>query len=106
MLRINKILLMILVLSASTFAATIVVDLGGGGDYTNIHTAVAEANGGDSILVMTGTYLISVDDGRITVDKELHILGSGFDLPADGGTTLQSPGHQQKHLSNYHNHTS
>lgn len=90
MRKINLLFLLVLIFSAGLHAATIVVDLGGGGQYTSIHAAADAAADGDTLLVMSGTYVISVDDGIITVDKELHILGSGFDLPADGGTTLQS----------------
>ncbi|NQV49940.1 MAG: right-handed parallel beta-helix repeat-containing protein [Candidatus Marinimicrobia bacterium] len=76
--------------SGALLADTIVVDLAGGGDYTTIHGAVAAAADGDTILVMSGTYIISSADGGIVINDELHMLGSGYDLPENGGTYIQS----------------
>jgi len=81
----------LLVLMAGVgFADIHVVDLAGGGDFTSIHTAVDDASSGDTILVSSGTYIITPSQGVITVDKELCIQGSGYDLPEEGGTLLQT----------------
>jgi len=88
MRKINLILLLILSLVIGLNATTIVVDLAGGGDYTNLYDAVDAADDGDSILVMSGTHIVSVESGVITIDKELHLLGSGYDKPEDGGTEI------------------
>ena len=85
-----KRIILFAILSQFLWANILVVDLAGGGDFTSIHTAVDDAVAGDSILITSGTYILSVDDGAITVDKALHIMGSGYDLPAQGGTLLQS----------------
>ena len=42
-----------------TFAAILVVDLNGGGDYTGIQTAIDEAADGDTVLVNGGEYVIT-----------------------------------------------
>ncbi len=83
-------LFLVMAIALTLQGATIVVDLAGGGDYTNLHDAVGGATDGDTVLVMSGTFIISAEDGIITVNKELHLLGSGYDLPEDGGTTIQS----------------
>ncbi len=67
------------------FSATIVVDLAGGGDYTSISLAVNGATAGDTVLIMSGTFQLT---SAIQVDKELHIMGLGYDLPESGGTYL------------------
>ena len=72
------------------FSGTIVVDLAGGGNFTNIHDAVDDANNGDTILVMSGLYLFNSANGSITVDQELHLIGSGYDSPENGGTTIEA----------------
>lgn len=79
--------------------AVLVVDAGGGGDFTTIQAAVTAADAGDKIKVRAGTYAENV-----VVDKELTIKGAfgntaivdpvnntttgaqgiGFDLQADG----------------------
>lgn len=90
-MKTNKSLIILLfILAIGLNAETIVVDLAGGGDYTSIHEGVQNADDGDTVLVLSGTYIIGPEDGLITVDKELHLLGSGYDLPADGGTKIQS----------------
>jgi len=90
MQRFTLIFIVIILYSMAVNAATIVVDLAGGGDYTNIATAADDASNGDTVLVMSGTYIVTSEDGAIAIDKELHIVGSGYDLPANGGTTIQS----------------
>jgi F-box protein 11 len=50
----------------------IVVDQNGGGDFTTITEAVAEAEDGDTILVKPGTY-----DESVTVTKDVTIRGDG-----------------------------
>jgi predicted outer membrane repeat protein len=42
--------------TAPSTGATIVVDVAGGGDYSTIQGGIAAANGGDTVLVMPGTY--------------------------------------------------
>ena len=46
----------LLVLGQTTYAATIIVDQGGGGDHTTVQAAVDAANGGDTIVINDGTY--------------------------------------------------
>ncbi len=48
-------LLALMMLTGTGFSTTVVVDQSGGGDYTSIHSAVADAASGDTILVMSGT---------------------------------------------------
>ncbi len=69
------------------YAETIVVDLAGGGDYTNMYDAVDAASDGDTVLVMSGTHIVSAETGVVTIDKELHMLGSGYD---EGGTLIST----------------
>lgn len=90
MKRITLNLFLILAITAALQANTIVVDLAGGGDYTNIHDAVDAAEDGDTVLVYSGTFIIGAEEGIVSIDKELHLLGSGYDLPTDGGTKIQS----------------
>ena len=90
-MKTNIILLTLIFIAAIALNAdTIVVDLAGGGDYTTIHAAVEAASDGDTVLVLSGTYIISASDGGVTIDKELHMLGSGYDLPENGGTYINS----------------
>jgi hypothetical protein len=86
----SKLILIFLIMFTGLMAETIVVDLAGGGDYTNLYDAVDAADDGDSILVLSGTHIVSVESGVITIDKELHLLGSGYDKPEDGGTEIVS----------------
>ncbi len=83
-------LFLLFTLTSLLGAATIVVDLAGGGNFTNIHDAVDFASDHDTVLVMSGTFIISAADGGITIDKILHMLGSGYDAPDNGGTYIQS----------------
>ena len=89
----NILILAALIVSIGLLNADIyVVDVAGGGDFTRIHDAVAAASDGDTVLVNSGTHYFTTQDGIVTVDKELLIQGLGYDLPEDGGTTLQSQG--------------
>ncbi len=45
-------------LAVSTAAATLTVDLNGGGDYTDIQSAIDAAGGGDTVVVKPGEYVI------------------------------------------------
>lgn len=83
-MRFLKVINLVIICSFG-YSATIVVDLAGGGDYTSIYEAVDEAESGDTVLVMSGTYQLA---SSIEVDQELHIIGSGYDLPENGGTYL------------------
>jgi len=66
-------------------AEVIVVDLGGGGDHTQIQPAVNAAGNGDVILVEPGTY------APFTIDhKELSVLGDGSPVIVDGGITVRN----------------
>ena len=51
---------------------TIIVDAGGGGDYTAIQTAIDAAQPGDTIRVWAGTYV-----GRIRINKQINLIGNG-----------------------------
>jgi parallel beta-helix repeat protein len=46
-------------LTSSLPAATLIVDLSGGGDYTDVQSALDAAADGDTVLVKPGDYLIS-----------------------------------------------
>ncbi len=81
-------LLLLSILTQYLFAEIHVVDLAGGGDYTSIYVAVDEASAGDTVLISSGTYQLPTTEGRILVDKELHILGSGYDAVENGGTYI------------------
>ena len=81
-------LITLMMLTAPGFSTTVVVDQSGGGDFTTIHSAVAAAASGDTILVMSGTYLLSLAQGAISITRELHLIGSGYDLPENGGTQI------------------
>lgn len=83
-----KLIIGILTLFSFGFPATHIVDLAGGGDFTSIHAAVDNADAGDTILVMSGTFLLPATEGAILVTRELHIMGSGYDLPENGGSYL------------------
>ena len=88
----KKTLLLVAFLMAFSmgYSTTHIVDLAGGGDFTSLHDAVDDANAGDTILVMSGTFLLPAEAGAIMVNSELHIMGSGYDLPEDGGSYLYS----------------
>jgi hypothetical protein len=59
-------------LSAPTVrASTYTVDAGGGGQFTDIQSAIAAAQTGDVIFVIGGSY------GGFTLDKGLVVLGDG-----------------------------
>jgi len=51
---------------------TIVVDQSGGGDFTTITAAVADAEDGDEVLVRPGTYTEAV-----VIDKDITVRGDG-----------------------------
>ncbi len=85
------ILLSMVLVSISLLNATIItVDLYGGGDYDRIHDAVAAAAAGDTVLVMSADYIVTSDDGAISVDKKLYVLGTGYDPVAEGGTSIRT----------------
>ncbi len=64
-------------LSAAAGAATIVVDLGGGGDYPAIQPALTAALEGDTVLVLPGTYT-GADNRNLSFGvKNLVLLGRG-----------------------------
>ncbi len=85
------ILIIIFIISLQpSLGARIVVDKGGGGDYHTIHDAVTNATSGDSILVLSGEYVFDVVLGNISVNKQLSILGSGYDI--DGTVLYDQPG--------------
>jgi len=65
----------------AAFCGTISVDVGGGGDYTDIQTAIDNASTGDTIVVAAGTYVV---DETIIVDKGVTIQG-----PATGTASVQ-----------------
>jgi len=58
-------------LAAPLAAKTIVVDAGGGADYTDLPPAIAAASPGDLVLVLPGDYT------AFTLDKGLTVLGVG-----------------------------
>jgi len=61
--------------------STIIVDSGGGGDFTSIQAAVDSARPGDDIFVRAGTYY-----GVVNVNMRLNITGAGASTTiVDGG---------------------
>ncbi len=89
-MRKNFGIILFLAFSQIAFGAIHVVDLSGGGDHTSVLPAVDDASPGDTILIMSGLYSLPASEGAIVIDKELHIIGSGYDLPSEGGTYLLS----------------
>ena len=73
-------LLATFVFGAPAFAATILVDDDGSGDYLTISEAVANAVDGDVIIVAPGTYV-----EEVIVDVSVTIAGSGM------GQTIVTP---------------
>lgn len=53
-------------------AATLVVDAGGGGQYTSIQAAIDNASSGDTIRVFDGVY-----NEDITINKTISLFGNG-----------------------------
>jgi parallel beta-helix repeat protein len=62
----------------------IVVDVDGGGDYTNLQTAIDNASAGDSIFIAPGTY---TNSGNFAVDLELKLFGAGAGATIISGAT-------------------
>jgi hypothetical protein len=67
-------------------ADAIVVDPGGGGDYTTISTAITNASAGDKIIVNDGTYNENISINK-NVDFEAAISGNAI-LTGDGTTCI------------------
>ena len=58
-LKLHVALAVLLAIGAPCSAATIVVDLNGGGDFTEIQPAIDAARDGDTVLVRPGEYIIT-----------------------------------------------
>ena len=63
-------------LGSVSSAATLTVDLNGGADYTDIQSAIDDAEGGDSVLVLPGEYVIV---------EPLTLRGKGIALKGQDG---------------------
>ncbi len=89
----NTILAASLLMVNFAFSEIITVALVGG-DYNTIHAAVNAASDSqrDTVMVLSGTYIFTVEQGAITIDKELALIGSGYDAVEDGGTKIHAPG--------------
>ncbi len=72
---------LLVLLSMTAGAATIVVDPGGGGDYTFIQPAVTAAATGDTVLVRPGTY-------TGVSNRDIDFAGKGLSLIAEGGSPV------------------
>ena len=70
------IMLLILPLS-SIWSSTIIVDINGTGDYTNIQEGIDNSQDGDIVLVYPGTYFenIDYDEKNITVASKYYTTG-------------------------------
>ena len=64
-------LAVVVALVGAVKAAPIVVDSGGGGDYTTIQAAITAATAGDTINVNAGVY-----DELISITKSVHLIGA------------------------------
>ncbi|MCA8952728.1 MAG: hypothetical protein KDE27_24675 [Planctomycetes bacterium] len=65
-----------LLCTAASAQTTWIVDPNGGGNFTDLAPAIAAASPDDTLLVRAGTYV-----GPYTLDKPLHIVGDGPQLP-------------------------
>lgn len=70
-------LVLLVLLSAAASGATIIVDLGGSGDYTAIQPAVTAAASGDTVLVRPGTYSGASNRDIDFAGKALSVIGEG-----------------------------
>ncbi|MDH4203561.1 MAG: DUF5123 domain-containing protein [Phycisphaerae bacterium] len=73
-------ILMILLISAGLFAATITVNADGTGDYPTIQTAINNAVNGDTVLVADGVY---TGDGN----RDINFLGKAITVKSQNGPT-------------------
>ena len=58
---------------SDSYAATLIVDVSGGADYTSIQEAVDAAASGDEVLVMPGRYRETIS----IIGKDIHLVSSG-----------------------------
>jgi hypothetical protein len=84
----RTILLLLLASVSIAFGRIRTVDYAGGAEHQTIHGAVTAASAGDTIVVFSGQYPFTSALGKITVSKKLIIIGSGYDLVANGGCEL------------------
>ncbi|MBT5584412.1 MAG: hypothetical protein HOI89_00340 [Phycisphaerae bacterium] len=77
--RLAALLSPFVLLTTTLPAGTITVDLGGGGDYLDIQSAVNVASDGDTILIMPGTYTQSGKAAAVVwmLNKSITLEGVG-----------------------------
>ena len=91
MKSLSLVTILVLLLSGIVSAEVITVALVGG-DYDTIHDAVDAANDEDTVMVLSDYYIFTVEQGAVTIDKQLAIIGAGYDGRENGGTTIFAPG--------------
>ena len=69
-----KTLVILFAMSTVSSGATLTVDLNGGGDYTDIQSAIDAAADGDTVLVKPGEYVITepIDFNRLHEPEDLE----------------------------------
>lgn len=55
-------------------STTRIVDINGGGNYTNINTAIQASSTGDTVKVWPGTY-----NQQVNLNKDIVLMGSGYE---------------------------
>lgn len=70
----KKIVSLIVFLFSIINATTIIVDVNGGGNFTNIQSAINAAVPGDTVKVWPGSY-----SDQVTLNKNIALLGSGYE---------------------------
>ena len=74
MKKIVTFMFLLTVLTTTTNARIIIVDINGGGQFTSISAAISAAVANDTVKVWPGTYL-----EQVNLNKNIKLLGSGYE---------------------------